>query len=694
MPENTENIVGTNSPKTKKILLDVYRHLRRSASKYAGLHKAIKEDFKFAQGEQWDKSDLETLRKQGVTGLTINKIKPIIKLITGIERQSKSDFVGFPEGGEDSLVSNVVTLLIKNVVKMSSLPAKNSIQFKNGAIGGASYLEPYVDYSFDLINGELKWKVISATDIFPDPDGQEYDLSDHKAVAKVTKDLSREDLELLFPDDIKKINKIGQGKLDMSFTEDVQQHIQGLDYPALSEGEPHDDDPTDTTYDLIDYHYKRLKTAYFVAHREQGFIKEAPSQGDALAMSAEIEGSEVISKKVPEIRLYQVVGTQVFYDGVAPTYPRWKSYALFPFFAEYSTEDIGNKELSIQGIVRGIKDLQTEFNKRRTQELRHLNSSANSGFMIEEGQLDEDQKALLKEFGSSPGVVITRKKNTNPIERITPMPLSQGHAQLAAENEQDLKEASGVNPDLLATDSKSQSGRAILLKQRQGLVMLQEMLDNYSITKKTIGRFILSQLRELYTVDTALRVVGDEFIQDAFTVPVTAIIQRGLDKMEEGRDKEVTELEQASMLQYPGNDASSPAVDENNELVQAVDFDGAIELINQVLNDSEIGKYDVSVGEGPFNETVRLSNFLALTDLAQQGVPIPPTVLIEMSLIPENEKKKIIAQIEAQIAAQQEATQQEAAREQANAEADQEIKRAEVAIKANDSKTKSKEKKE
>jgi hypothetical protein len=47
------------------------------------------------------------------------------------------------------------------------------------------------------------------------------------------------------------------------------------------------------------------------------------------------------------------------------------------------------------------------------------------------------------------------------------MPLSQGHAQLAEENAQDLKEASGVNPDLLATDSKSQSGRAILLKQRQ-----------------------------------------------------------------------------------------------------------------------------------------------------------------------------------------------------------------------------------
>jgi len=239
------------------------------------------------------------------------------------------------------------------------------------------------------------------------------------------------------------------------------------------------------------------------------------------------------------------------------------------------------------------------------------------------------------------------------------MPLSQGHAQLAAENAQDLKEASGVNPDLLATDSKSQSGRAILLKQRQGLVMIQEMLDNYAVTKKLIGRFILSQLREVFTVDSALRVVGDEFIKEAFTVPVTAIIQRGLDKLAEGKDNEVTELERASMLQYPSNSADTPVVDENNELVPAVDFDGAIQLINQVLNDAEIGKYDVAVGEGPFNETVRLSNFLALADLAQQGVPIPPNVLIEMSLIPENEKKKIIAQMEQQAALQAQIAQQE-----------------------------------
>ena len=645
----------------EKIIEKVYRDLQYSVGKYSKLHKEMKNDFEFVQGKQWEDKDVDTLRKQGVKALVINKIKPIIKLITGIERQSKSDFVGFPEGGEDSLVADMVTRLLKNVSKTGDLATKTSIQFKNSAIGGVSYIEPYIDYSVDLINGTLRFKNVSGTDVFPDPDHIEYDMSDAKYVIKLTRNLSEEDLELLFPDDTAKIKKIKGGRINLNSLNETSGHIQGLDYPGLGEGTDADEFK-DSTYDLIDYQYKTIRTAYYIADQQRGVIKEAESKEKAEEVSAQIPGSVVISKKVPAYKLYQAVGDQVFYDGDLWSYPKWQKYTLIPLYAEFNTENVGKKELSIQGVVRVIKDLQEEFNKRRTQELRHLNSSANSGFDIHEGQMASDEEERkLKEFGSSPGVVLKRAKGTDPLIRITPMPLSQGHAQAAAEHAQDLKEASGVNPDLLATDSNSQSGRAILLKQRQGLVMVQEMLDNYSITKKIIGRFILSQMKELFTVESAMRVIGDQFIQEAFTVPVTAIIQRGLDKMAENKDNEVTELEKANMLMYPQNSAMNPVVDEKNQLVPAVDFDEAFKLVDQVLNDSEIGKYDISVGEGPFSETVRLSNFISLTDLAQQGVPIPPTALIEMSLIPDNEKKKIIAQMEAMAAQQMQMQKQQMA---------------------------------
>jgi len=665
--------------KNDKLLRKVWKDLKYSSEKFQTLFNQIKEDFEFEQGNMWDKSDVEDLRKRGILALTINKIKPIIKLITGIERQSKSDYVAFPEGEEDQLSGEIASRLLKNISKVGNLPRKFSEVFKHGAIGGPSYLEPYIDYSKDLINGEMKFRKISGMSVYLDPDGQEYDLSDHKFVIKVTSDLTRDDLLILFPDDEKKINNIANGKISPQVFDNLDAHIQGLDYPALDSKDAETDPKKEDVYDLIDYFYKKPVDAYFVASPERGLLKRAPSKDEAQQVADQIPNAIVISKKENEIRHVQVIGNVIFFDDVLWSYPAWRSYPIIPYFAELITENLSNKSLTIQGLVRGIRDLNLEFNKRRTQELAHLNASTNSGWMVPKDSMSSEDYANLKKRGSAPGFVGQYDPVKGKPEKEFPTPLSQGHAQLAEENAQDLKEASGVNPDLLANASQSQSGRAILLKQRQGLVMIQELLDNFSETKKIMGKFILSQLREMYTIESAMRVVGDSWVKENFTVPVTAIIQRGLEKMV--KDEQPTELEQSYMLQYPNNSADTPVVDERGQLVTVVDFDSAMILINQVLNDNELGKYDVSVGEGPFNETIRLSNFLGLTDLASQGVPIPPNVLIEMSLIPEAEKKKIIEQTMQQQQAMVQAQQQETQLEAKKHTDEMSIKQAEVEIK-------------
>ncbi len=631
----------------KNIIDIVYRDLKYSAEKMNTLREKIKEDFEFELGKQWDDQDVEDLRKRGIKALTINKIKPIIKLLTGIERQSKSDFKAYPEGSEDTIISEIATRLIKNVVKNSNLEMKFSEQFKNGSIGGMCFLEPYVDYSFDMINGDMKFKKISPLDIYLDPNFKEYDLSDSKYIIKVTSDLSRDDLISLFPDGKSKINRIGNGKINFDNVSDGV-HFQRTDYPALSSGKNvSTNDRGEPLYDLIDYFYKELGKRYFVVIAEKGIVEEFEKKEVAEEFNAQF-GGVIIERDVPVIMHSQVCGGEELYNGVAWSYPRYRSFPIIPFFAELITEDLSDLSITIQGIVRGLKDLNLEYNKRRTQELMHLNSSANSGFEIEENQLTAEEEDKLKKFGSSPGVVIKRRQNSPPIGRITPMPLSQGHAQLAVENANDLKEASGVNPDLLANDSQSQSGRAILLKQRQGLAMIQEMLDNFSITKKMAGKFILTQLPEIFTLESAKRVLGNAFIVDNFTVPINIILDRGLSKIAEGKDQEVTKLEREVMLTYPNVPQGQPITDEQGNLMTAVDTDTADEVITGLLANKELSKYDIAIGEGVYQDTIRLANFTDIKELAQQGVPIPPNVLIELSMIPESDKKGIMNQLQAQ----------------------------------------------
>ncbi|MCP3686063.1 MAG: hypothetical protein GY861_25740, partial [bacterium] len=77
------------------IVKKVYKDLKYSSAKMNKLHKEIKEDFKFEQGDQWETDAVLQLQKVGVKALVINKIKPIIKLLTGIEIQSRSDLKAF-----------------------------------------------------------------------------------------------------------------------------------------------------------------------------------------------------------------------------------------------------------------------------------------------------------------------------------------------------------------------------------------------------------------------------------------------------------------------------------------------------------------------------------------------------------------------------------------------------------------------
>ena len=651
-------MVENAKDKSMKLVDRVYSDLKYSVSKMSELHKSMKEDVEFAQGKQWDECDIATLKNRGVKALTINKIKPIIKLLTGIERQSRSDYKILPEGGEDVITAEIANRLVKNIVKNSRLQDKLSAVYKSGNQVGMSFIEPYVDYTFDLINGDLQFKKINGQNIYLDPSFQEYDLSDSRFVIKVSKELEYDDLLALFPNDKKKIDNIAEGtiNIDNLTTETSIASPRNSDYDS---NEGYTDDSTRAekkTYDLIDYYYKDYQTRYYVFIETEELTKEFISKEKAEAFAEKVADSDpvILDRKVQVIMLAQVVGDTELYNDVAPTYPKWKTYPIIPFFAELITDDITDMNLRIQGVVRGIKDLNLEFNKRRTQELNHLNSSANSGFDIEKGALDAEELANLKKNGSAPGLVVQRKKGYAPISRISPMPLSQGHAQLAAENAMDLKEASGVNPDLLANDSKSQSGRAILLKQRQGLVMLQESLDNYAITKNMIGKYIVSQLSELMTVKSATKIIGRAYIADNFTTPVNIVLERALNKVQAG--EQLTELEKGISLEYSEQDPKQPILDgeppasgmpDNRGLKTIIDTDTANLVIEKVISDSEMGKYDVAISEGPFSETIALANFTDLKELATQGVPIPPQDLISESMLPDAKKKRIIANLAA-----------------------------------------------
>ena len=628
--------------------------------------KVAHEDFQFALGKQWEDKDIEELKSKGALALTINKIKPVIKLLVGIESQNRSDILCYPENREGGTKADIATALVKNVFKTSGLNYKRSEQFKYGIICGECYIEPYVDYTEDMINGDMKFKKCAFNTVFPEPGFEEYDLSDARYMIKITYNQSREQILSLFPDKEVYLDNIGtsgeitengMSALKDSLGIDLQkrQYDDSTVGSSASQSAP-GEIPKEPLYDLIEYYFKKWVKKYYVLKLTYGpdgkvasaDLKEATdkTEADAFVSNANITAKEgqpnakMIMRVVPEIWRASMIGSSsdlIEEEMQAPSFPKWPSYPFIPYFADRMTLPMKDPDthLLIQGIVRDAKSLNREYNKRRTQELRILNTSANSGWIAEENSLVDESK--WEKYGSTPGVILKHKMGKPVPTKILPTQLSQGHSQLAAEGGADLKEQSGINTDLLAMqEGGTDSGRAIALRQKQGMVMVQGLFDNLSQTTRLLGKFILSHLGDVFDVGEAIHVLGDSFIQENFSKP----------KLFPQQNPQTGQMEQAPQLGPDG------------QLVMEVDQQAVVMAFNEVLSDTMLGKYDVSVGEAVSSETVKYANYMVLMDMAKQGIPIPPEVLVEESLLTNASKEKIKKYIEQQMAQAQQAPPQ------------------------------------
>ncbi len=635
-----------------------------------------KDDFLFALGKQWSDSDLEDYNKRKIKPVTDNRIQPNLFLLTGLERQNRSEFKAYPEGQEDSLKAEIASALFKNCIKASDFLYKTSEQFKDGTTCGESHLELYLDNTYDMLNGKPVWRKADGNCIFPEPGFREYDYSDARYVYKLTKDLSIDDLISLYPDKQGLIESSSPGKLNYEDDADGF-HFQKRDYATRGSGNGSNENNIETNCDLLERFYKKFVTKHYIGDKANGTIVEAEDSAKAKAFiqsylqeidqneqsyrndvelyHQQLQMSQIdplvpqpiepiqppqhdperfihYTRYVPEIWLYaQVPGIdKPLADEVAWFYPLWKRYPFIPFYARFSTAPITGDDahLLVQGIVCSVKNAQEIHNKTKTLELLHLNSSTNSGWLTEEDSWVDPQ--MVKDFGAVPGVNLEYKKGSPIPQRTFPQPLSSAHEQIAQASAESIKAQLGINADLLAAEQGgAQSGRAIALRQRQGLLMVQELFDNLSRSRTIAGKFLLSQMGKMYDTETAKKVLGESFLMENF-----------------GEPQMKQDLDPAT-----GQPVSVPVRGPDGNPVMQLNLEAADAAISEVLS-GELGTYDVAVGEAVSSETMKMANTADLKEFATTypGL-LPPDLLIEESMLPQSTKTKVLNSIkQAQLA--------------------------------------------
>jgi hypothetical protein len=278
------------------------------------------------------------------------------------------------------------------------------------------------------------------------------------------------------------------------------------------------------------------------------------------------------------------------------------------------------------GLVTSMMGAQDEINHRRGKAL-HLSTQRQTQTVKGAVSVDMLKRELSKPDGNVEvdiDAVAGARDSGVPAFQILPTnDMAAAHFQLLQEAKNEIDQI-GPNASLLGQLRGDQSGRAIMAQQQAGMAELAPIYDSLRDWTLRCYRQMWLRVRQFWTEERWVRVT------DETQAPEWLVFNR-----------------QVGMQVQVGPDGMPMIAPQLENPVGQMDVDIIIE-------------------DAPDYVTLRQEEFEQLAQMAQQGMPIPPEMLIEASSV--RNKKRILEMLEAQ---KQEAAQAQQAAMQAQMQAEQ-----------------------
>lgn len=527
----------------------------------------------YYRGEQWDEFDMQQLDDQGRPALTINTILPTINAVLAEQSTKKADIQFKPRGGGNQDIADVLTQVYAQIADNNKLDWVEQQVFSDGLIQDRGWFDVRIDFS-DHIQGEVRIEAKDPLDVLIDPDAKHYDPRTWNEIFE-TKWMSIDEIEEVYgqkqADQLRMLAETGTtlGADSMEFEEerygDTDEYNYGQQYPG---------DPENArmlrSIRVIERQYYRLKDCIFYVDPVTGDKREVPYNWNKKKREqfADTFGLEIIEKKMRKVRWTVTADTVVLFDDWSP-YAHFTLVPYFPYFRR------GNPF----GMVRNLLSPQEQLNKITSQELHIVNTTANSGWIVENGSLSGMTADDLEEHGAETGLVLEFNRGSTPPAKIPPNQIPTGLDRLGQKAAQNIKQISGISEAMLGMDSPEVSGVAIAQKQNRGSLLLQVPLDNLAKTRQYLAEKILQLVQSYYTEERIIQVTDE---QDPY----------------KSRQK----------LRV-------------NEMTPE----------GEIINNLTLGEYDVVVGTAPARDNFDEMQFAEAIELRNVGVPIPNDMIVEYS---------------------------------------------------------------
>ena len=156
------------------------------------------------------------------------------------------------------------------------------------------------------------------------------------------------------------------------------------------------------------------------------------------------------------------------------------------------------------GVVRDLIDVQRTLNYTRSKATHILNTNK---YVYRKGAFDGSD-AQLAEALSRPDSVIPLELGGQDIADISPKGDLAALLNIMNEAKREIPEIAGLADEILATNDKVMSGKAIALRQQSGLARLTEIFDGLKHFKAEVGRMALGIIRDYYDIGRISRLVA------------------------------------------------------------------------------------------------------------------------------------------------------------------------------------------
>lgn len=554
----------------------------------------LNEDFYFGGGRQWDEEVKKSLESIGKPWLEENVIFSTVNTVLGYQTQSRMDIAYKPRGYDDQDISDVLSKLTMFIVDQNKFPWIESQVFGDGMIQQRGYYDIRMNFD-ENVNGDIKIISLDPLDVIPDPDAKSYNPDDWKDVI-TTKWMPLDDIKVLYGlakyrQLLKALENSGQDDFGSDGFGEERSKFGGIGtYNSFYK------DPADVEHvQLIERQWYKLTNRQFWYDLETGDLLPIP---DDLAPAdikkiARASNYEVIKRIVKRIRW--TVSTQdiILHDDWSP-YDHFTIVPFFPYFRRGQTV----------GMVDNLIKTQEMLNKTYSQILHVINTTANSGWMVEENSLSNMEIEDLDDRGGETGLVLEYKAGRTAPAKIEPNQIPTGLKDMITSGIDLIRLISGVSETFQGGKGPEVSGVAIQSRVHQSAIQLATPIDNLFRTRNMIAERLLKLIQSFYTSERSFVITSED-----------------------------------------AEDGESEQIDVNQ-----------MDDTGEILNDVTVGKYDIVIADIPTQITFQNAQFQQAIEMRKFGVEIPDDEMVRMSTLARKQQiaKKLSGEpSEEQVEAQQ-----------------------------------------